>query len=149
MVKNIINYGEVNSLNLKLTIILSKATKEIHRRSSKIFNEGGLTTAQFAVLEALYHKGNLTINQIIDSVLSTGGNMTVVINNLEKSSLIQRIPNMQDKRSFLIKITDKGSNYINSIFPKHLDDLEHCFTDLTNEEKMQLINLLKKVKSDQ
>lgn len=140
------DYGELNSLNLRLLIRLSKATKAVHQRSSRIFGEGGLTTAQFAVLENLYHKGRLTIRQIIDSVLSTGGNITVVINNLGKEDLIRRLPNPEDKRSSLIEITDKGKAYVQSIFPRHLSDLEDSFSGLSVSDKATLIELLKKIK---
>ena len=83
-------YGELNELNLKMLIALSRTTQAVHKRSSFIFKQGGLTTAQFSVLEALYHKGPMSINQIIHTVLSTPGNMTVVINNLERDGMVSR-----------------------------------------------------------
>lgn len=52
----------------------------------------GLTAAQFGVLEILYHKGNLRIGEILEGTLSTGGNMTVVIENLEKTGFVVRYP---------------------------------------------------------
>ncbi|NTW72978.1 MAG: MarR family transcriptional regulator [Eubacteriaceae bacterium] len=145
MKKKILSYGELNNQNLKVLIALSRATKGVHKRSAKIFNKGGLTTAQFSVLEALYHKGSMTINQIIESVLSTGGNMTVIINNLEKEALVTRCSNPEDRRSSLVEITEKGSEYIRKIFPEHLKDLAECFEALASEEKMLLIRLLKKI----
>lgn len=140
------NYGTLNSLNLKLMIALSRTTQAVHKRSSEIFKKGGLTTAQFAVLEALYHKGPLNINQIIQSVLSTGGNMTVVINNLEKEALVTRCPSPDDKRSFVIEITEKGRACMREIFPIHLVALEEDFGTLLEDEKHVLISLLKKIK---
>ena len=139
------SYGKLNNENLKVLIRLSRITQALHKKSSKIFKDGGLTTAQFAVLEALYHKGSLTINQIIESILSSSGNMTVVVNNLEKEAFIVRHCNPNDKRSCLIAITDKGINKIEEIFPKHLKDLEASLATLTSTEKEMLVTLINKI----
>lgn len=143
--KNKKHYGEENDLNLKVVIGISRANQAIQKQSAVTFKEGGLTTAQFAVLEALYHKGTLTIQEIINSILSTGGNMTVVINNLEKEKLIERHVNPEDKRSSLIEITQKGKKIIEEIFPNHLQSLKEEFKVLTTEEKQVLITILKKL----
>ncbi len=143
------HYGEENDLNLKVVIGISRANQAIQKQSAVTFKEGGLTTAQFAVLEALYHKGTLTIQEIIKSILSTGGNMTVVINNLEKEKLIERHVNPEDKRSSLIEITQKGKKIIEEIFPNHLQSLKEVFKVLTIEEKQVLISILKKLSTRQ
>jgi DNA-binding MarR family transcriptional regulator len=143
--KNIISYGTQNDSNLKAFIGLSRTTQALHKRAGGIFNKGGLTSSQFAVLEALYHKGDLTINEIIESILSTSGNMTVVINNLEKDSMIQRQVNPMDKRSSIIVITDKGRQKVEEIFPVHLEDLAKSFEELEEKEKEMLIKILKKI----
>ncbi len=143
--KNKKYYGEENDLNLKVVIGISRANQAIQKHSAVTFKEGGLTTAQFAVLEALYHKGTLTIQEIINSILSTGGNMTVVINNLEKEKLVERLVNPEDKRSSLIEITGKGKKIIEGIFPNHLQSLKEEFQVLTKEEKQTLIAILKKL----
>jgi len=143
--KNKKHYGEENDLNLKVVIGVSRANQAIQKQSAVTFKEGGLTTAQFAVLEALYHKGTLTIQEIINSILSTGGNMTVVICNLEKEKLIERHVNPEDRRSSLIEITQKGKKIIEEIFPDHLQSLKEEFKVLTTEEKQVLITILKKL----
>ncbi|MFA9375456.1 MAG: MarR family winged helix-turn-helix transcriptional regulator [Lachnotalea sp.] len=139
------SYGTENDSNLKAFIGLSRTTQALHKRAGSIFNKRGLTVSQFAVLEALYHKGDLTINEIIESILSTSGNMTVVINNLEKDSMIERYVNPKDKRSSVIAITQKGRKKVEEIFPVHLKDLEMSFQQLSEEEKQILVELLKKI----
>lgn len=141
------SYGELNNLNLKVIVSLSRSTQKLHKRAGRIFNEDGLTTSQFAVLEALYHKGQLTVNEIIERILSTSGNMTVVISNLEKNALIEKKSNPADKRSWLISITEKGKKKFEGIFPKHLEDLKESLLDLTEGEKRTLVDILKKIKA--
>lgn len=147
MRKNIKSYGIENDQNLKLLIALTRTTQAVHKRSGNIFEQGGLTTAQFSVLEALYHKGEMTISEIMKTILSTPGNMTVVIKNLEKEKLITKNDNPEDKRATLIRITEKGNKLIENIFPKHIKDLEDCFSTLSSEEKENIIKLLKKLTS--
>lgn len=142
---NKVSYGNSNDLNLKVLVSLSRATQALHKRATNIFNEGGLTTSQFAVLETLYHKGDLTINEIIKKVLSTSGNITVVINNLEKQQLVKRYTNPEDKRSYSISITEKGREKVAEIFPKHVEDLKDNLQVLSDDEKELLIELLKKI----
>ncbi|WP_097025456.1 MarR family winged helix-turn-helix transcriptional regulator [Clostridium peptidivorans] len=138
-------YGELEDLNLKALIALSRCAQNVHKREYKTIKEGGLTVTQFAVLEILYHKGDLRVCEIIDKILSTGGNMTVVIDNLVKENLVKRCIDPKDRRVNLISITEEGRNLISEIFPKHLQNINEIFRVLTSEEKKNLISLLKKL----
>ena len=141
-----IDYGPDHSLNLKTLIALSRTNQRIHRRTADRLVRHGLTLSQFAVLEALYHKGDMSIREIITTVLSSGGNMTVVIHNLIKLGMVTRCVHPEDKRASLVSITPQGSAKIEAIFPEHLADLAETFSNLDPEEKNSLIVLLKKVK---
>lgn len=138
-------YGELNDLNLKTLIALIRCTQNVHKKEYRTIKEGGLTVSQFAVLEILYHKGDLKICEIIDKILSTGGNMTVVIDNLVKDNLVKRCADPKDRRVNLISITEKGRKIIDEIFPKHVENVNEIFKGLTVEEKKNLISLLKKL----
>lgn len=138
-------YGELVDLNLKALIALSRCTHDVHKKEYKTIKEGGLTVSQFAVLEILYHKGDLRISEIIDKILSTGGNMTVVIDNLVKVNLVKRCTDPKDRRVNLISITEEGRSLISDIFPKHIENINEIFSNLTSEEKINLISLLKKL----
>lgn len=140
-----ITYGEISDLNLKTLIALSRTTNNVHKREYKTIKEGGLTVSQFSVLEVLYHKGDLKVAEIIDKTLSTGGNMTVVIENLVKDGLVTRYKDPEDKRINFISITKKGKDIIDEIFPKHIENINEIFSSLTIEEKQSLIGLLKKL----
>lgn len=138
-------YGELIDLNLKALIALSRCTHDVHKREYKTIKEGGLTVSQFAVLEILYHKGDLRVSEIIDKILATGGNMTVVIDNLVKRNFVKRCTDVDDRRVNLISITEDGRKLISEIFPKHLENINEIFNILTSEEKKSLISLLKKL----
>ncbi|MFT8313818.1 MAG: MarR family transcriptional regulator [Clostridium sp.] len=145
MNKEKIYYGELSDLNLKSLIALSRTAQNVRKREQRTIKEGGLTVSQFAVLEILYHKGDLRVCEIIEKSLSTGGNMTVVIDNLAKEDLVRRCIDPKDRRVNLISITEKGRKIVSDIFPKHLENINEIFSVLTAEEKKNLINLLKKL----
>lgn len=138
-------YGELSDLNLKALISLSRCNQTVNKRTYNTMKKGGLTISQFAVLEVLYHKGDLRISEIIEKILSTSGNMTVVVDNLEKENLVKRCPDPMDRRASLISITEAGKNLIEEIFPKHLENINELFNVLTLEEKKNLITTLKKL----
>ncbi|MCR1955016.1 MarR family transcriptional regulator [Clostridioides mangenotii] len=139
------SYGKENDLNLKTLIALTRSTNKLNRRSNTVFRNHGLSTMQFAVLEVLYHKGDLRIGEIIEKILATGGNMTVVINNLVKEGMVEKYTDPKDSRSNIIHITDKGKSKIEEIFPEHLLDLDDFLKNISSEEKHKLIDILKKL----
>ena len=105
----------------------------------------GVTEAQFSVLELLYHRGEFTIKEVIEKTFSSGGTMTVIINNLEKEGLITKKRDEKDRRVFIIKISPKGIALMEEVFDKHLENLKKAFGVLTEAEQMIMIELLKKL----
>ncbi|WP_297518745.1 MarR family transcriptional regulator [uncultured Clostridium sp.] len=142
-----------NKLDIKKDIIslgalvaLKRANNLLEKNEIPIKKETGLTMGQFAVLEILYSKGDLVIAEIIEGVLSTSGNITVVIKNLKRDGYIIQIANPNDKRSSLISLTNKGIEIIERILPKHFENITNSFSELTRDEKNFLIKLLRKIK---
>jgi MarR family 2-MHQ and catechol resistance regulon transcriptional repressor len=96
-------------------------------------------------MEALLQRGSLTINQIGKKVLLTSGSMTAAINRLEKSGLVKRLRNQSDGRYFYVHLTKNGCKVIREAYHNHRLNLEKIAEILTDEEKMELIRLLKKM----
>jgi MarR family 2-MHQ and catechol resistance regulon transcriptional repressor len=132
-------------INLKLIIVLGRMTKSMDKAFTPEIYKSGITMTQFGVLEALFHKGPLTVNEIIEATLSSSGNMGVVIRNLEKAGLVKKAVSEQDKRSRKISLTDKGSELIAALFPEHVKDIMKAFKGLDISEKSTLIELIKKL----
>lgn len=143
-IKNLINE---NKLDLSTLVVFTRAEHTIHKKEFQTIKEGGLTPAQFGVLEALYNKGDLRIGEIIEKILTTSGNITVVIKNLEKEGLVKKALDPEDKRSAIISLTDKGKEVVEDILPNHIENIKDIFSVLTDEEKIVLKNILKKFKN--
>ena len=135
-----------SKLNLTTLIAFTRAEHKIHNLEYKTIKESGLTISQFGVLEVLYNKGNLRIGEIMEKILTTSGNITVVIKNLEKDGFIKKISDPLDKRSTIISITDKGIKVIEEILPDHIKNINNIFDVLTDEEKIVLKDIPNKFK---
>lgn len=140
------SYGE-SDINLKLWIELSRLNLVIGRNIFTPIKTFDLSPVQFAVLEALYHKGQLSVGQIKDSILTTSGNLTVVINNLEKRNLISSCPG-EDRRVKLIDITEEGARIIEGVFPSHVELLDEILNFYEEDEKIELITLLSRLREN-
>jgi MarR family 2-MHQ and catechol resistance regulon transcriptional repressor len=106
---------------------------------------GELTVSQFGILEALYHLGPMAQKELAGKILKSPGNITTVINNLEKSQLVRREVKSDDKRYYAIHLTPKGRSTIERIFPAHADIVLNRLSVLTETEQHALGKLLKKL----
>ncbi len=77
--------------------------------ASRSLGDSGLTLTQFAVLEALYHLGPMSLSEIAGKVLTTGGNLTMVAGNLERDGLVKRQKSPEDGRVQILVLTPKAS----------------------------------------
>jgi MarR family 2-MHQ and catechol resistance regulon transcriptional repressor len=130
---------------LKTYVKLMRAAESVTARIHRHLSSTGLTTSQFAVLEALYHLGPLSQREIGQKILRSSGNITMVIDNLEKNGLVRRERNETDRRFFIVHLTDKGYNLINKIFPPHAAVIAHDLAVLTAAEQDTLGRLCKKL----
>ena len=135
-----------NELALHGLVIFRRASNAISRQEVQTIKKHNLTVAQFGVMEALYNKGNLRIQDLIDKLLSTSGNMTVVIRNMIRDGYIFKVADEKDKRSFLIGLTPLGRQTIEKILPEHYENIGQIFSILSTEEQETLSTILKKFK---
>ncbi|WP_423218205.1 MarR family winged helix-turn-helix transcriptional regulator [Streptococcus equinus] len=132
--------------SVKAMVVMRKAFRTIDAKVSETFKQDDLTPTQFSVLDVLYSKGPMKIAELIDSILATSGNMTVVIRNMEKKGWVTRHTCPDDKRAYLVTLTDAGRQVIEHALPLHIEKIEETFSVLTEEEQEELIRLLKKFK---
>lgn len=137
------SYPPADELNLKMVIAILRAAKELELKVTPCFKNGCVTFAQFGVLEFLYHKGPARICTIIEKTLSSGGNMTVVVRNLEAAGLVRREQDAEDGRASLIALTDKGEKLMSGLFPAHLKLLKEFFAVLSDDAKRSAIGALR------
>lgn len=107
--------------------------------------EAGLSLGQFAVLEALYHVGQLNLGDLARRVLTSSGNLTLVVDNLEKRGLVKRRQQGRDKRFVRATITPAGRRLIARIFPGHVRRITEVMERLAPADQDQLGALCRKL----
>jgi MarR family 2-MHQ and catechol resistance regulon transcriptional repressor len=132
-------------LALNTYIKLTRATDTILTRLYPGGKLNGLTASQFGTLETLYHLGNMCQGEIGDKILKSSGNMTLVIDNLEKQGLVQRERDTNDRRQVNVSLTPKGKAIIEETFPVHLSEIVAQFSILSSKEQEALNYLLRKL----
>src|SRR3954468_7419066 len=130
---------------LSAYINLLRATNTVSSQAMKSLDAHGLTPSQFAVLEALYHVGPLCLTELARKILRTSGNLTMVVDNLEKSGLVRRIPDAEDRRYVRVEITENGRKVIASLFPEHARQIAEMMSRLTDAEQNHLRDLCRKL----
>jgi len=68
-----------------------------------------------------------------------------VLDNLEKIGLVERVVNPKDRRAITVRLSSKGKRLFEKIFPKHAEFVTSVASVLSEEEQVQLANLLKKL----
>jgi DNA-binding MarR family transcriptional regulator len=125
---------------------LLRLSKYYTRYISKVFHRHGLNTGGFDLLATLYRNGQpqgLTPNELLDQVVLSSGAMTNRLDRLENAGLIQRVPNQEDRRSVLIRLTATGSKTMLASLDDYLEALRKLQASLTNRQKADLANALK------
>src|SRR5918995_6604300 len=126
-------------------IKLTRCTDSLMARIAERNTIGDLTFSQFAVLEALYHLGPMTAGEVGQKILKSGGNMTLVIDNLERDGLVRRERDANDRRVIHVHLTEVGSSKLESVLPGHVAALVDEFKVLSAREQEMLGELCKKL----
>src|SRR5208283_4068317 len=128
-------------LALATYVRLMRAANAARTRAARQLAGTGLTLTQFAVLEALYHLGPMSLSDIAQKILTTGGNLTLVVGNLEKLELAHRQKCPEDRRQFIVVLSSKGKALVRKIFPEHAAAITEFMGILSSAGQEQLADL--------
>jgi MarR family 2-MHQ and catechol resistance regulon transcriptional repressor len=127
-------------------LVLWKAARAVEAYAEDSISDLEMCGSDFAVLEALLHKGPLPINEIGKKVLLTSGSITVAVDRLESKGLVERRASGADRRARIVHLTKQGKDMIARIYAAHASDMEKlAAASLTRTERETLIGLLKKI----
>jgi len=129
----------------RLWLVLARCHRALSHIAERSIEEAGLCLTDFAALEALLHKGPLTITEIQGKVLLASGSMTAAVDRLEEKGLIRRRPTPSDRRAKVLHLTREGRRVVETAFRRHAVELESAMAALNATEKLHLYALLKKL----
>lgn len=130
---------------LKLLVVLSRAHNAVQAHLHANVGEHGLTLAEFAILEVLYHKGPLLLGEVQRRILVSSGGVTYLVDRLERKGLVERRDCPQDRRARYAALTAEGEELIGRIFPEHARCIERVMDGLTPGEQQQAAALLRQL----
>jgi MarR family 2-MHQ and catechol resistance regulon transcriptional repressor len=139
------DWSEEEEVALRLWISLARCYATFSRAVACKVAEYDLTAPQFGVLEALFHLGPLTLGELAEKLLVTGGNVTYVMDRLEAQGLVIRERSGDDRRVVRAHLTTKVRATIEAVFPGHRDFIKTLAGGLKSTEQNDLRDLLKKL----
>jgi MarR family 2-MHQ and catechol resistance regulon transcriptional repressor len=126
-------------------LVLWKAAQAVEAYAKQSIVDLEICGSDFAVLEALLHRGALPVNEIGRKVLLTSGSITVAVDRLEQKGLVERRASADDRRAKIVHLTAEGRKLITRAYNEHAADMEQLASDLSTAERATLIRLLKKI----
>lgn len=134
---------EITALNTYIKLV--RAVDSLNQRLYPFLTKHALTESQFAALEALYHLGPLNQRELSSKLLRSPGNITMVIDNLEKRNFVKRERGELDRRHYILHLTSAGKEFIKKIFPEHLNSIVKEISVLSEDEQCQLQKMCKMI----
>ena len=128
---------------LKLWVVLARAYAAVSERAARDVARHGLTLAEFAVMEALYHKGQLLLGEVQKKILVSSGGVTYLVDRLEQRGLVERRLCAEDRRARYAALTPDGEAFMQRIFPEHAECITEVASALTVEQQQQVTELLR------
>lgn len=130
---------------IHLWLVLWKAMHSLETHAMRSIGEFGMGQSDFGVLEALLHRGPMSVKQIGAKVLLTSGSMTAAVDRLEARGLVMRQDDAEDRRSRIIHLTDAGRELIERVFAEHREAMEEAVAGFPVEERAALIESLRRL----
>lgn len=133
------------AIALKLFIVLARAQRAISERTEVDLHAHGLSATEFAILEALYHKGPLLLGEVQRKILVSSGGITFLVDKLADRGLVERKMCPTDRRARYAALTRKGEALMDEVFPGHAEAIREAMAGLSRAEQKQATVLLKQL----
>jgi DNA-binding MarR family transcriptional regulator len=133
---------------LRIWLRLLTCTQLIERRvRSGLREEFGTTLPRFDLMAQLErHAGGLKMNELSRMLMVTGGNITAIVDQLEKEGLVERLDEPDDRRAFRIRLTRAGDKTFAEMARAHEQWVVELLEGLSRREHDELLKLLAKLK---
>ncbi|MCC6245721.1 MAG: MarR family transcriptional regulator [Gemmatimonadaceae bacterium] len=128
---------------LRLWVIMSRAHAAIAEHAAADVSRHGLTLTEFAIVEALYHRGPLLLGEVQKRILVSSGGITFLVDRLAAKGLVERRSCPSDRRARYAALTPEGEALMAHIFPTHVAALTRAMSALSVEQKDEATRALR------
>jgi MarR family transcriptional regulator, 2-MHQ and catechol-resistance regulon repressor len=126
-------------------LVLMKAHRTLKRHAERSIQALDMCLSDFAILEALLHKGPQSVRDLGRRIDLTSGSMTTAIDRLETRGLVTRADHATDRRAWVIHLTPEGRALISKVFAGHEQAMDRAMRGLSKSERATLTDLLKRL----
>jgi DNA-binding MarR family transcriptional regulator len=127
---------------VRLAMTFNVVYQEIKHELNK---EENITVPQLEIIACLDRTKGLSLSEIAERLLVTGGNITGLIDRMERDGYVHRVRDKTDRRVVKALLTEKGFELYKSFYPRYKKIMQRINSGLTEEERKQLQRLLKKL----
>jgi DNA-binding MarR family transcriptional regulator len=133
---------------LRIWLRLLTCTQLIERRvRSGLREEFATTLPRFDLMAQLErHREGLKMNELSRLLMVTGGNITAIVDQLEKEGQVERLDDSADRRAFRIRLTRSGEKSFTEMARAHEQWVVELLGGLSRKEHDELLKLLAKLK---
>jgi len=136
------------SLRLWLRL-LSCTTRVEDKIRQKLRESFDITLPRFDLMAQLErHPDGLSMGELSRRMMVTGGNITTIVDQLEKEKLVLRVVGVNDRRSFTVKLTQAGKDAFTDMAIAHEAWVADMFEGLSVDQQSQLYTLLGAMKKN-
>ena len=130
---------------LKLFVVLARAQRAVAERTQASLEQHGVSGTEFAILEALHHKGPLLLGDVQRKILVSSGGITFLVDRLTERGYVERKACPTDRRARYAALTRKGAALMKEIFPAHAAAIHQAMSGLSQAEQKEATALLKRL----
>ena len=128
-----------------LWVVLARAYRSMAAFVEHSVSALDIGLSDFMILEALLHKGSLTMTELCEAALITNASMTAAIDRLEARELVERLASKEDRRVRRVQLTAQGTALIKRLYTRHERDLDDVMSGIPPAERAQLRRGLKSI----
>jgi MarR family 2-MHQ and catechol resistance regulon transcriptional repressor len=128
-----------------LWVVLARAYRSMAAFVERSVRALDIGLSDFMILEALLHKGPLTMSELCDAALITNASMTAAIDRLEERAFVERAADKKDRRVRRVQLTTQGTALIKRLYARHERDLDEVMSGMPPAERAELRRGLKTI----
>jgi MarR family 2-MHQ and catechol resistance regulon transcriptional repressor len=128
-----------------LWVVLARAYRSMAAFVERSVGALDIGLSDFMILEALLHKGPLTMSELCNAALITNASMTAAIDRLEERAFVERVADKQDRRVRRAQLTAQGTTLIKRLYTRHERDLDEVMSAIPAAERAGVRRALKAI----
>jgi len=128
-----------------LWVVLARAYRSMAAFVEHSVASLNIGLSDFMILEALLHKGPLTMSELCEAALITNASMTAAIDRLEEREFVERVASNEDRRVRRVQLTTQGTAVIKRLYARHERDLDEVLSAIPAAERAEVRRALKAI----